>query len=60
MTKSKLSQNLNFCPKPNRYNKKQFKNDINTFIRKVKLKAHFKNKEQDIENREFRISNNKA
>ena len=55
-----LNKNLNFCPTPNRYNKKQFKNDIETFIRKVKLKAHFKNKEQGIENDEFRISRNKT
>ena len=26
---------------PSRCNKKQFKNDINTLIRKVKLKAHY-------------------
>ena len=37
-----LNKNLNFCPTPKRYNKKQFKNDIDTSIRKVKLKAHFK------------------
>ena len=55
-----LNKNLNFCYTPNRYNKKQFKNDIDTFIRKVKLKAHFKNKEQGIENQEFRISRNKT
>ena len=55
-----LNKNLNFCPTPNRYNKKQFKNDIETFIRKVKLKAHFKNKEQRIENEEFRISRHKT
>ena len=55
-----LNKNLNFCPTPNRYNKKQFKNDIETFIRKVKLKAHFKKKEQGIENEEFRISRNKT
>ena len=55
-----LNKNLNFCPTPNRYNKKQFKNDIDTFIRKVKLKDHFKNKEQGIKNQEFRISRNKT
>ena len=54
-----LNKNLNFCPTPNRH-KKQFKNEINIFIRKVKLKAHYKNNEQDIENREFRISRNKT
>ena len=39
-----LNKNLNFSPTPNTYNKKQFKSDINAFVRKVKLKAHFKNK----------------
>ena len=48
------------CPTPNRYNKKQCKIDIDTFIRKVKLKVDFKNKEQDIESWEFRILRNKA
>ena len=55
-----LNKNLNFPPKPEIYNIEQFKNDINSFIRKVKLKAYFKNKEQDMKSREFRISRNKT
>ena len=34
-----LNKNLNFPPKPKRYNTEQFKNDINSFIRQVKVKA---------------------
>ena len=55
-----MNNDLNFCPTFNRYNKKQFKNKTVTLIRKVKLKTHFKNKKQEIENREFRISSNKS
>ena len=55
-----LNKNLNFCPTPKRYNKKQLKNYIDTFIRKAKLKAHFKNKEKDTENQVRRISRTKA
>ena len=54
-----LNKNLNFCPTPKIYTKKQFKNDIDTFIRNAKLKTLFKNKEQDTENQEFRIKCNK-
>ena len=55
-----MNNDLNFCPTFNRYNKKQFKNKTVTLIRKVKLKTHFKNKKQEIENQEFRISSNKS
>ena len=57
-----LNKHLSCCTAPTRLtdypeyyctNKTQSKNDINTVIRKAK--AHFKNKEKDIENREFRI-----
>ena len=36
-----LNKNLSFCPTPNRNNKKQFRNDINAFISKIKLQARF-------------------
>ena len=43
---------------PNRYNKKQLKNDIDTFIRKIKLKGHFKNKNKasKTKNLEFHVT----
>ena len=50
-----LNKNLNFPPKP-----ESFKNDINSFIRKVKVNTYFKNKEQNMKSREFRISRNKT
>ena len=50
-------KNLNFCQTPNRY-KQNNENNIDTFIRKVKLKAHFKikNKTLKAENLEFRVT----
>ena len=37
-----LNKYLNFCPTPGKYSKTIYDNDIQNFIRKVKLKAHFK------------------
>ena len=37
-----LNKNLNFCPTPAEYNKSKYTKDINDFIRRIKLKAHFK------------------
>ena len=53
-----LHKNLNFCPTPNRYNKTQSRNDINAFIRKIKLQAYFKNTEQNLDYGQFRVSHN--
>ena len=38
-----LNKNLNFCPRPNQFNKSNFKKDLQVFFRRVKLKAHFQN-----------------
>ena len=46
---------MNFCPTPNRYNKTQSRNDINSFIRKIKLQAYFKNTEQNLDYGQFRV-----
>ena len=40
-----LNKGLNFCPNPGKYNKTNYKNDINEFLRKVKLKAFFSSKQ---------------
>ena len=37
-----LSKDLNFCPTPGKYIKSKYNKDINDFIRRIKLKAHFK------------------
>ena len=37
-----LNKYLNFCPTPGKYSGTIYDNDIQNFIRKVKLKAHFK------------------
>ena len=39
-----LDKNLNFCPTPGRYNKAILKKDLESFNRKIKLKAFFHNK----------------
>ena len=38
----RLSKASNFCPTPGKYNKMSNNNDIQYFIRRIKLKAHFK------------------
>ena len=50
---------MNSYPARNRYNKTQFLNDINAFTRKIKIQAHFKNTEQNLDDEQFRVSCNK-
>ena len=38
-----LNKNMNFIPNPGKYNKKDFNNDIDSYFRRIMLKAHFKN-----------------
>ena len=38
-----LNNNLNFCPRPNQFNKSNFNKDLQAFFHRVKLKAHFRN-----------------
>ena len=49
------NKNLNFRPTPNRYNKTQFRNDINAFIKKIKLQAYITNTEQNLDDGQFRV-----
>ena len=51
---------MNSYPARNRYNKTQFLNDINAFTRKIKIQAHFKNTEQNLDDEQFRVSCNKT
>ena len=37
-----LHKDLNFCPTPEKYSKTNYDTDIQHFIRKIKLKVHFK------------------
>ena len=46
-----LHKNLNFCPTPGYYNKKEVKTDIKNFERKIKLKSFFELKKQDKPNK---------
>ena len=45
-----LNKNLNFCPMPGYYNKKEIKTDIENFERKIKLKSFFELKNQNKSN----------
>ena len=43
-SKSKFSllyKSLNFCPRPNKYNKENLNKDLSKFYRNIKLRAHF-------------------
>ena len=42
-----LNKNLNFCPKPSKFNIQTFKEDIKKFKRKIKLKAFFTNPDEE-------------
>ena len=45
-----LNKNLNFCPRPRKYNKNVLNNELSSFYRRIKLKAHFKNKNESKQN----------
>ena len=38
---SLLNKNLDFCPQPNKYNKRNLNKDLLKFCRNIKLRAHF-------------------
>ena len=44
-----MNKNLNFCPRPNQYNKNELNEDLLKFYRNLKLKAHFGNQPLDKE-----------
>ena len=50
-----LNRNLNFCPTPAQYNKSTLKKDLESFNRKIKLKAFFRNKK--IQKQETELAN---
>ena len=37
-----LNKDLNVCPTPGKYNRSKYADDINDFMRRTKVKAHFK------------------
>eukprot|EP00795_Rhopilema_esculentum_P003972 gene3972-18216_t len=47
-----LNKNLNFCPTPLPYKTKELEEDMKEFFRKIKLKAHFNNNEETLEDEE--------
>ena len=53
-----LNKNLNFCPTPNIFNKEILQNDLNRFFRLLKLKAHFKDKNNSVVKNKFEKNSN--
>ena len=45
-----MNKNLNFCPTPGYFNKKELQSDLENFKRKIKLKAYFSTKESNHQN----------
>ena len=57
-----LNKGLNFCPTPGYYNKNDLMKNLNTFTRRIKLKAHFgsSNTTNKTENEIFKGKSNKT
>ena len=55
-----LGKNLNFCPTPGKFNEKILRNETEEFSRRLKLRAHFGNKEnrQNMEEKMFKPKSN--
>ena len=52
-----LNKNLNFCPRPNKYNKQNLNKDLK-FYRNVKLRAHFGSTENNLNEPRFKSNIN--
>ena len=55
---SLLSKNLNFCHRPNKYNKQNLKKDLLKFYRNIKLRAHFGPTENNSNEPRFKSNSN--
>ena len=55
---SVLNKNLNFCPRPNKYNKQNLNKDLLKFYRNIKLKAHFRLTENNSNEPRFKSNSN--
>ena len=54
---SLLNKNLNFCPRPNKYNKQNLNKDLK-FYRNIKLRAHFGSTENNSNEPRFKSNSN--
>ena len=50
--------NLNFRPRPNKYNKQNLNKDLLKFYRNIKLRAHFGSTENNLDEPRFKSNNN--
>ena len=55
---SLLNKNLNFCPRPNKYNKQILNKDLLKFDRNSKLRAHFGSTENNSNEPRFKSNSN--
>ena len=55
---SLLNKNLNFCPRPNKYNKQNLNKDILNFYRNIKVRAHFGSTENNSNEPRFKSNSN--
>ena len=55
---SLLNTNLNFCPRPNQYNKQNLNKDLLKFYRNIKLRAHFGSTENNSNEPRFKSNSN--
>ena len=55
---SLLNKNLNFCPRPNKYNKKKLNKDLLKFYRNIKLRAQFGSTENNSNEPRFKSNSN--
>ena len=53
-----LNKNLNFCPRPNKFNKQKFNKDLLEFYRNIKLRAHFGSTENNSNEPRFKSNSN--
>ena len=55
---SLLNKNLNFCPRPNKYNKQNLNKDLLKFYRNIKLRAQFGSTENNSNKPRFKSNSN--
>ena len=55
---SLLNKNLNFCPRPNKYNKQNLSKDLLKFYRNIKLRRHFQSTENNSNEPIFKSNSN--
>ena len=53
-----LNKNLNFCPRPNKYNKQNLNKDLLKFYRNIKFRAHFGSTQNNLNETRLKSNSN--